>query len=175
LAWRNWLGRELLARWEPMVERARETDGRIPPSEFRVTAKDGAVHDVELSAVVLGDVVFGTFQDQKERKRALRELERSEASLRDLVENAPIGIVRMELDSERLWMNAAFTGMLGYTGRDVPDFGCWLERAYPDSSRRARIHGEWRKALGRARAGDGRIESTEAPIFCARHEKCLMS
>lgn len=155
---------EVLARWEPAVERARRMDGRVPPEEYRMTSKDGSLHDVEISAVIFGDAIFGTFMDQTERKRVLRELEESETSLRGLVENAPLGIVRMQIDSGRLWMNGAFTKTLGYTVEDLPDFDHWLERAYPDPVARRRILEDWRRALKTAQAGDGRIEPAEVRV-----------
>jgi PAS domain S-box-containing protein len=156
--------REVLALWSADVERARAGDGNIGPRLYRIRAKDGSVREVEIRAVVLEGEMFGSFLDLTERNRAERQLSESESSLRGLIENAPVGIVRMEADSGRLWVNKAFTEWLGYTQEDLPDLSTWMRCAYPEASYRERIMAEWEEALRQARAGDGKIGTSEPRV-----------
>ena len=152
--------REALQTWGADLENARQSDGRIGARVYRMADKSGAQREVEISAVLLGGEMFGTFVDLTERNRAERLLAASEASLRALVENAPLGIVRLDLANGRLWANKAFTDILGYTAEDIPDLEHWMQRAYPDPAYRARIMADWGQQLQDAQAGDGKINAS---------------
>ncbi len=156
--------REVLALWSADIERARRADGSIGPRLYKVAAKDGSVREVEIRAVVFEGEFFGSFLDLTERNRAQRQLSESESSLRRLIENAPVGIVRMETDTGRLWVNKEFTDLLGYTDTEVPTIDVWMQRAYPDAAYRERIMAEWEEALARAREGDGKIGASEPRV-----------
>jgi PAS domain S-box-containing protein len=166
--------REVLQTWGADVENARQSDGRIGARVYRIADKSGAQREVEISAVLFGGEMFGTFVDLTERNNAERLLAASEASLRGLVENAPLGIVRMDLATGRLWANKAFTDTLGYTTEDIPDLEHWMQRAYPDPAYRGRIMADWAQQLQDAQAGDGKISaSSEVKVidkFGAEHE-----
>jgi PAS domain S-box-containing protein len=166
--------REVLQTWGADVENARQSDGRIGARVYRIADKTGAQREVEISAVLFGGEMFGTFVDLTERNRAERLLAASEASLRGLVENAPLGIVRMDLATGRLWANKAFTDTLGYTTEDIPDLEHWMQRAYPDPAYRGRIMADWAQQLQDAQSGDGKINaSSEVKVidkFGAEHE-----
>ena len=166
--------REVLQTWGADVENARQSDGRIGARVYRIADKTGAQREVEISAVLFGGEMFGTFVDLTERNRAERLLAASEASLRGLVENAPLGIVRMDLATGRLWANKAFTDTLGYTTEDIPDLEHWMQRAYPDPAYRGRIMADWAQQLQDAQSGDGKISaSSEVKVidkFGAEHE-----
>ena len=156
--------REVLASWAEDVERARQGDGTIPPRLYRVTASDGSVREVEVSAVIFEGEMFGTFLDLTERNRAERLLRASESSLRALIENAPLGIVRMHLPSGRLWLNKDFTALLGYTDEDVPTYDDWMRLAYRDEAYRQQRTVVWQEQVREARAADGRIGATEVRV-----------
>lgn len=153
--------REVIERWSADVERARRTDGHIGARLYRMTAKDGSQREAEINASIFKGEMFGTFLDLTERNRAERLLRESESTLRSLFENAPLGIVRMALDSQRLWVNKTFTAMLGYTNEDIPTIEDWFRRAYPDPAYRERVKANWQESSRRALVGDGRIEDSE--------------
>lgn len=156
--------REVMAMWNADVERALQTEGKIAARFYRVTAKDGSVREVEITAAIFEGEMFGTFLDLTERNRAERLLRESEKTLRGLFENAPLGIVRMDMTSHRLWVNKAFTATLGYTAGDIPTFEDWLRCAYPDADHREQVRADWAKALREAMEGDGRIADGEVRV-----------
>lgn len=157
--------REVLAVWDADVQRARQSDGKIAARLYRLTAKDGSVREVEISAAILAGEMFGTFLDMTERNRAERLLRASESSLRALIDNAPVGIVRLHLPTGRLWLNKEFTDLLGYTDADVPTMDEWMLRAYPDGAYRREILAKWQRDLAEAGARDGRLAPAEVRVF----------
>jgi PAS domain S-box-containing protein len=155
---------EVLARWEEDVKRARSADGTLAPRLYRIAAKDGSMREVEISAVIFEGEMFGTFLDLTERNRTERLLRESEEQLLGLIDNAPLGVVRLDLTSGRLHSNKAFTEILGYTADDIQTMDGWLHRAYPDEAYRSRIRADWLEALSHAQSHDGRIEATELRV-----------
>lgn len=149
------------AEW---IARSSARGGPIEPREFKITCKDGTVRDVEIAAAMVGECFFGTFIDRTARNRAQRLLAASEASLRGLIDNAPLGIVRMDLATGRLWLNKVFTDLLGYTAEDVPDIGSWMLQAYPDPVYRERIMADWQEALREMESGSGKIKTSEVTV-----------
>lgn len=163
----------VMSQIDEQVKRAIAGEGDVGPFEARVTTKDGRVLDVVLKAVAVGNHLIIAFEDQTDRNRAERLLRSSEATLRSLFEEAPIGIVRMDLASGKLWVNKAFTETLGYTGEDIPTFEDWMSRAYPDADHRERVRGEWSRASEAALKGDGYIGESEVTVTAKdglRHE-----
>jgi PAS domain S-box-containing protein len=156
---------EVMRASDEIIERARAGDFSAAPREFRITCKDGTVRDIEIASAVAGDCFFGTFTDRTQRNRAEELLRASESSMRALIENAPLGIVRMDLGTGRLWVNKVFTRTLGYTAEDVPDFGQWMRRAYPDPAYRERIMADWDSALREAQEGEGRVRAGEVRVI----------
>ncbi|MBU3665612.1 MAG: PAS domain S-box protein [Chthoniobacterales bacterium] len=156
---------KVLANWDLDVQKASQSEGKIPMRTYDITTKDGSRREVELTAGIFEGEIFGAFIDVTVRNRAERLLAASEASLRGLLENAPLGIVRTDLASGSLWVNKEFTKMLGYTASDIPDFERWMQRAYPSADYRNRIAKQWEEAVGQAQAGDGRIEAAEVRVM----------
>lgn len=156
--------RGVLETWSADVERAAQTDGKITARVYRVAGKDGSVHEVEITAALFEGEMFGTFLDLTERNLSERLLRASEETLRSLFEEAPLGIVRMDLGSKRLWVNKAFTETLGYGGEDIPTFEDWLRRAYPDNACREQIRADWARVSRRAMEEGGRLESAEVTV-----------
>lgn len=129
------------------MARANAGDSEVGPQEFKIARKDGEVRDIEIASAMVGGCFFGTFTDRTIRNRALAELRDNNFTLRNLLDNAPLGIVRMRLDSQKLWVNKTFTALLGYTNEDIPNLEAWFERAYPDLEYREAIRAEWKEAL----------------------------
>lgn len=65
---------EVLRIWSEDLEKAQKTDGRIGSRIYRIADKRGAQREAEISAVLLGGEMFGTFMDLTERNRAERLL-----------------------------------------------------------------------------------------------------
>ena len=111
-------------------ERVREAaaEARITgvgrPLEYRIRHKDGTWRVLDSTASVIRNskgeaakmVVVN--RDITERKRAVEALQRSEASFRSLVGDAPYGIFKADLAGKLLMVNPALEKMLGYKSRD---------------------------------------------------------
>ena len=154
----------VLSGLDAQVKRAMAGESDVGPAEARVNAKDGRKLDVIIKAVGVGSNLVAAFEDVTERNRVAGLLRANEKTLRSLFEEAPIGIVRMNLSSQRLWVNKAFTETLGYTAEDIPTFEDWMSRAYPDPDYRERVRGDWGKAAQKAVESGGDIEDTEVSV-----------
>ena len=104
-------------------EEARRT-GIGSPSEYRVRHKDGRWRVLESTASVIcnskgePEKLVIVNRDITERKRAAEALERSEASFRLVVEDAPYGIYRASIAGKLILVNPALQKMLGYDSRE---------------------------------------------------------
>lgn len=153
-----------MAAMEAQVQRALAGKPDDGPLEVLVVTKDGRELEVLFKAVALRGGIVVAFQDLTERNRAERLLRASEQTLRSLFQEAPIGIVRMDLASGKLWLNKAFTDTLGYAPEDVPTFEDWLRCAYPDADYRERIRADWIQAARDASHRGGRLAETDVTV-----------
>lgn len=162
-----------MAALEAQVQRALAGEPEAGPVEVRVAAKDGRELEVLFKAVAVRGGIVVSFLDLTERNRAARLLRANEETLRSLFEEAPIGIARLNLSSQRLWVNKAFTETLGYTAEDIPTLEDWMRRAYPDPDYRERVRSDWGRAAQKAMEGGGDIEDTEISVTAkdgSRHD-----
>ncbi|MBF0205885.1 MAG: PAS domain S-box protein [Oligoflexia bacterium] len=82
---------EVIARWKPMLEMARESGKAINTGEYRVSCHDGAFRICELYAAFISDNLIVTFNDITERKRSEELLRETEEQLRLTLEQSHIG------------------------------------------------------------------------------------
>ena len=111
---------EDLPIWQRRIQNI--ISGQPDASEFRIVTKSGEIRWVravgrpEFDASE-GRVVrfIGATQDITERKHAEEELKIQQAYLDQLFENAPEGIVLLDIEDRVLRINDEFTRMFGYT------------------------------------------------------------
>ncbi|MGA7877319.1 MAG: PAS domain S-box protein [Desulfoferrobacter sp.] len=76
--------REVINRWKPYLEKARDSRKPVNTGEYRVTCKDGSVRICELYAAFLPHILIITFNDITERKQAEETLKESEEKFRNI-------------------------------------------------------------------------------------------
>jgi PAS domain S-box-containing protein len=162
-----------MAALEAQVQRALAGEPDAVPLEVRAVAKDGRELEVLFKAVAVRGGVVVSFQDLTQRNQSERFLRASEQTLRSLFEEAPLGIVRMDIASQKLWVNKAFTDTLGYTSEDIPTFEDWLHLAYPEADCRQLIRAEWAKDSRNAARRGGKLRDADVTVVAKdgrRHE-----
>jgi diguanylate cyclase (GGDEF)-like protein/PAS domain S-box-containing protein len=100
--------REVIDRWKPFLEIARESCQTVNTGEYRVTCSDGSVRICELYTTFLADRLIVTFNDITERKRAEEELRRNqdvdERLAQEMAIIAEIGkVISSTLDPEEVY------------------------------------------------------------------------
>ena len=76
------------ARWDEEVRRAVKEEREIPPSKFRVVARNGKGRTVLMAGAVIGGDILSSFQDVTEQEAAEAALRESEARYRQLFEES---------------------------------------------------------------------------------------
>ena len=75
---------------------------------------------------IKGDIhILQTAQDITARKQTEEALRESEERLRAILSQATAGIVRKDVDGTLLFVNEAFSSMLGYTSEELVGRTCW--------------------------------------------------
>lgn len=107
---------------EASAEARRTGVGR--PMEYRFLHKDGTWRVLESTASVIRnsegnpDKLVIVNRDVTDRKRAAEALQRSEASFRSVVADAPYGIFKADMNGKLLMVNPALEKLLGYKSQD---------------------------------------------------------
>jgi len=93
--------------------------------ERRYLRKDGEAFWAHVTMSIVRDAngkplyLVGMLEDIDRQKKALAELQKSEARFRTIFENAPIGIALVGLDTQPLAVNPAIVRMTGYTEQEL--------------------------------------------------------
>lgn len=93
--------------------------------EFRYRCKDDSYRNIEVTATnLINDPLINgiliNYHDITDRLKTEKALKVSEANYRQLYENSPVGIYRVDFKTGRfLWVNDVFLGYLGYTRETV--------------------------------------------------------
>ncbi|MFA6448114.1 MAG: PAS domain S-box protein [bacterium] len=116
---------EVINRWKPFLEIARQSRQPVNTGEYRISCKDGSVCICELYASFLADKLIVTFNDITERKRTEEALADEAIRRRILVEQSSDGIVVMDEEGRVLEANKRFAEMLGYSGEEALQLHIW--------------------------------------------------
>ena len=128
--------------WETRVRTAIAEGRDIQPDEADITCKNGEVRILEVSGITLGDRVLATFIDITERKRSERSLRESELRFRQVVEDAPVGIL-VQVNGIVQYLNPAAMAMFGAEAESELVGNSVIERIHPDD--RAAVNGRIRE------------------------------
>ena len=105
--------REVIERWKPFLELARESGQPVNTGEYRVTCSDGSERICELHATFLSDYLIVTFNDITERKRPEEELNQIFSMSLDMICIADINTASF------IRINPAFTETLGFSEEEL--------------------------------------------------------
>jgi PAS domain S-box-containing protein len=90
--------RTVIGSWNADVEQARHTTtSHAPVREYLITCQDGSRKNVEITFSVVGDQLYGLFNDVTERRRTEEALRDSEQKYRLLFENMTAGFALHEI------------------------------------------------------------------------------
>lgn len=122
---------QIVAEWNRRLAEALASAGETRPLDVVITCADGAVKNVNVTARVIGELLFVTFIDLTGWQAAEEALRASESRYRDLYDNAPVAYFSVGTDGRIRHCNRQAAQMLGATieqtvGRPVFDL-------YPDN------------------------------------------
>jgi two-component system cell cycle sensor histidine kinase/response regulator CckA len=141
---------------QPSQEKAKEKmtlvlQGTPQFFEWRHCRYDGLPFDAEVSLnrVELSGKVFlqAIVRDVTKRKKAEEELQGERQKLQTLLEQAPFGMVLIDINGDYTYMNPRFRELFGYNLNDTPNGRTWLRKAYPDPSYRRTIIAAWKEEI----------------------------
>ncbi len=115
---------DVINRWKPFLERAKESKKAINTGEYRIVCQDGSIKICELYAKFIPGSLVVTFHDITERKQAEQELQFQSLLLNQIQDL----ITATDLDGTVNFINESAARMLGVSqeqmiGRTVFDFG----------------------------------------------------
>jgi PAS domain S-box-containing protein len=127
--------REVIERWKPALEKARQSRQAVNTGAYRVTCRDGSVRICELYASFLMDKLIVTFNDITERRQAEEALRESETNFRTLAENAGEGVLIAGAGGVHRFANRAAAEITGYSVEELLHVNA-KNLAHPDEAPR---------------------------------------
>jgi len=131
----------------------------VESHEAMIPHADGTTHEVVAYNATffnndgsLGGLV-GVMMDITELRQVERLLRNSEERFREIVENAPVAIGTYDSKGRPVYFNRKFAALLRYRTDEVPTFGDWMRRAYPDEEQRRQVVAIWAEDVRGVRSG----------------------
>jgi PAS domain S-box-containing protein len=166
MSYKQHMDQENAERAYKSFNRVYRTGEALKGFEHEITRKDGHKRHLEISVSAIKDSngrptgFRGIMRDITERKHTEEALKQSEDRFRTLAENAPFGISIMKPNTSFEYFNNEFTGLFGYTIKDIPDKETWFENAYPDEQYRKTVASTWKgDFLGSFKTGEIRLRT----------------
>jgi diguanylate cyclase (GGDEF)-like protein/PAS domain S-box-containing protein len=127
---------------------------KVPPYEVEGYMQTGEKRTGEIYGSLLrkkgrpvGVVVV--LRDVTARKQAEEQLKKERETFYSTLQEAPNGVVLIDKEGRFLYLNAAFTAIMGYTLKDIPTGKDWFLKAFPDQNYREEVVKAWNKDLAR--------------------------
>ncbi|MCX5814707.1 MAG: ATP-binding protein [Proteobacteria bacterium] len=90
-----------------------------------------------------------SLRDITDRKHAEEVIQSEKHRFLTLVENAPFGLVLIDIDGNFKYINSKFKEIFGYDLEDIPNGKTWFRKAFPDQEYRRRLISLWQIELDR--------------------------
>ena len=140
--------------------------------------------EISLSRIELkdGTRLMAVIRDVSDKVHTRRLLRMERETLSSILQRAPFGVVLIERDGRFQYANPEFTGITGYTLKDIPKAETWLEKlAVPDRGAPPDV-GSWMKDLAknwangivRLRAKDGLRKELDQRSFTLEGGRAVM-
>jgi len=104
------------------------------------------------NGTIIGAVSVGI--DITEKKIAEKKLLSSEQQFRQIAEMLPAPVRFSNEKGQVLFVNKAFTQLLGYTVKDIPTTSQWFLKAYPDKVYREEVMAKWNATIDNIHKGN---------------------
>lgn len=125
--------RDVIERWKPFLEKARESGKPVNAGEYRVTCKDGSVRLCELYAAFIPDYLIVTFNDITERKLAEEALQENRERLELVIKGSKDAPWDWNLITNELYYSPQWWRQIGYSPDELPaDASLWERLMHPD-------------------------------------------
>ena len=120
-----------------------------------------------LVGLLVGIVVENFHRKNQSLWEATKVILQSEERFREIVGNTPILMATYNLTTQITdYLNPQFTNILGYVSSDLAQPNSWWTFAYPDSSYRAEVEGEWNKRAKEAQETGAPFTPMETRTSC---------
>jgi PAS domain S-box-containing protein len=123
--------------------------------------RDSACVETNLAGVT---TIYGVMMDITDRKQVLEALQKSEATLRAILDATPfpIALVDTQDDIIEFWSRSA----LALFGHTAPTAAEWYQLAYPDPDYRRAVIDRWKACLDKARLSAQTVNTGEYRVAC---------
>lgn len=162
---------EAARRFDALLEAVKAGRGPQGPADFEVRRRDGTTGCCEATIFSIpgerdGAWFVCTLVDVTARRQVEQELRASEAKFRHILASSPVAMLVTDLGRRVLSANARFTEVFGYTQEELPDFGTWCGKAYPDEAYRSKVCSEWDAQMEKALSGGERVGPMDVDAVC---------
>ncbi len=118
-------------------------EGSFKDFEVEMVTRDNKDLTVIINATLEGEIISGMIMDITQLKETENALKTEKNRLRTLTENAPIGLVLMDVQGNYTYINPKFKELFGYDLDDIPTGKDWFKKAYPDPTYRHNVINTW--------------------------------
>ncbi len=91
---------------------------------------------------------------------------RAEERSKSIIEAVPVPLALSDENGNIVYLNGAFTRLMGYTKAEIPDLASWWQLAYPDPQYREWMTDAWQKKTFEAERTDKPTGNLETRIVC---------
>ncbi|HOO71748.1 MAG TPA: PAS domain S-box protein [Spirochaetota bacterium] len=135
--------------------------------ENRYRCRDGSYRWISWNSFAVLDrqLIYAAARDITESREAEEKLKESEKYLRLVIEDLPLAMAIAD-GTRIVYINSAFTEILGYTLEDLPTLTEWTLKVYPDPSYREEIISVWKEIIASARKTGGKVLPLEVKARC---------